>query len=177
MNKPVVQGIVNDISESPKHKPTYKKTLWEVIVDNKPYTFYGDITFKVGDTVAVWKNDKNGRINYNITLAKGGSNSSASQTNNTTNNAAPDNRQASIVAQNALNRGMDAVAIYSANVRAAIEHNIAGVQKAQLKTLCDLDFIKNIAKEIGNDFHHMLMSGDLSEELPKFDGEQNEASE
>lgn len=178
MTQPYAKGTIESIGISPKHKDSYKATLVQVVVAGKEvqimdYDSNLLTDFNVGDAVAVWENTKGKFKSYKMTkdTYQGGGSATAAPKATKSSYTPRTDQQASIVAQNALNRGMDAVRINTMAVEAALKEGVSGVTKAQLKLLTDPDYVMEQAVHQANRVHALLMAGDLSQELPKFEKE------
>mgnify|MGYP003109149303 CR=1 FL=1 len=184
MPAPHLKGTIEAVEVSARNNPTWRSTLYDVTVGGETIAFFDtkkviNSSVTVGDAVAVWKNEKDGKTSFNITKDKpysGGGGAPSAAPSSTTPAAKAgytprSDQQASITAQNALNRGVDIMGVVVEAMKVALQNDPKAVTKAQLKLLTDPDYVMEQAVHQGNRVHKLLMAGDLSQELPKFDAE------
>jgi len=181
MAGPHLKGTLETLTITKEYK---SGKSFDAVINGQALKGFGPIAEGIteGSEVVVWKNGEGRDTKYNIQLdtPQGATPSSSVSTNARTTTAPAqasfsgtqktgDARQNSIVAQNALNRGVDIMNIVTLATIAAIDNDVAGVKKASLKNLSNPDFVVEMAKHYGSLVFDSLVAGDLTQELPKFE--------
>lgn len=177
MTQPYAKGTLDSIEVVKAYKTGSK---FEAVVAGQAVNGFGQIGDGVapGVNVVVWKNGegRDTKLSINVDTRANGTTTqptaTAVTTTSTTRGVAAttvDTRQASIVAQNAFNRGVDIMHNTTLAAIAAVANDVSGVKKGFLKELANPDYQIEMAKHYGSLIFDALMAGDLTADLPSFE--------